>query len=147
MSDVVRHELENMVVRKQRKIESAMAEQIGLEKEADKLSAERLVLEGEVAELSAHLQSLNSPFAPTSAPKETDDFVKGEKGFAIFPEETVEFTKEAIGEYIDDAIRAWRLKRDSGIKTPFDAEQSHIASHYVDAYQSVRTSLFGELLP
>ncbi|MHA1950298.1 MAG: hypothetical protein ACW99G_14740 [Candidatus Thorarchaeota archaeon] len=48
--------------------------------------------------------------------------------------DTVEFTKEDVKEYIDNAIAYWRLSRESyGI-------------YYVDAYQSLRMSLFGELL-
>lgn len=51
--------------------------------------------------------------------------------------ETVEFAKEAIREYLDRCIRVARRKRDEG-------ESMYV--YYVDAYQSIRTSLFGELL-
>ncbi|GAG30978.1 unnamed protein product [marine sediment metagenome] len=47
---------------------------------------------------------------------------------------TVEFTKEDVKEYLDNAISYWRGSRES------------YSTYYVDAYQSVRMSLFGELL-
>ena len=80
MSDVVRRELENLIIRKRRQIKSTLAEQTGLEKEADKLSVERLVLESEVEQLDAHLLDYGatpeSKLKPTTAPAAmTDDFV------------------------------------------------------------------------
>jgi hypothetical protein len=48
--------------------------------------------------------------------------------------DTIEFTKEDIKEYLDNCIVYWRnAKEDYSI-------------YYVDAFQSVRFSLFGELL-
>lgn len=52
--------------------------------------------------------------------------------------ETVPFTQEDVKHYLDACIRVWRVKRKNGDK---------IAVHYIDAYQSVRVSLFGSLLP
>ncbi len=49
---------------------------------------------------------------------------------------TVPFTEEGIKVYLDDAITHWR-----------ECAPTDMRSHYVDAYQSVRVSLFGELLP
>ena len=49
----------------------------------------------------------------------------------------VAFTEDAVKEYLDNCITHWRN----------NAPPSEMRSHYVDAFQSVRTSLFGELLP
>lgn len=54
-------------------------------------------------------------------------------------EETVMFTKEAVKKYLDDCIVFWRKKRNSNA-----GEEAAMCEHYIDAYQSVRTSLFGE---
>lgn len=51
-------------------------------------------------------------------------------------------TPAEIKRYLDDAITSWRKIRDESS----DAEQTR-AVHYIDAYQSVRMTLFGELLP
>jgi hypothetical protein len=59
--------------------------------------------------------------------------------------ETVPFTPEAVMAYLDGAIRSWRKKRDRAIGG--DIRAYNMAVFYVDAYQSVRESLFGELLP
>lgn len=55
----------------------------------------------------------------------------------------VPLTEEAIKKYLDDAIGRWRVLR----STAADHENEHTCACYVDAFQSVRTSLFGELLP
>jgi hypothetical protein len=59
-------------------------------------------------------------------------------------EDKISFTEEAVKKYLDFLIDYWRKQRDdcldnSGIKLA--------AYVYIDAYQSVRTSLFGELKP
>ena len=46
--------------------------------------------------------------------------------------------KKEIKEYLDKCIIFWRKKRDD--------EMSEIAKYYIDAFQSVRTSLLNELL-
>ncbi len=52
-------------------------------------------------------------------------------------------TKQEVQEYLDKCIRKWRQERDSG-----KSEQTRsVAIYYVDAFQSVRISLLGELLP
>jgi len=56
--------------------------------------------------------------------------------------ETIEFTEEAVKKYLDDAITYWRKLRDSG-----SPSSPHYIVYYIDAYQSVRVSLFGELKP
>jgi len=55
--------------------------------------------------------------------------------------EGIGFTKKEVKEYLDGCIRYWRKQRDE------KGKYSEIAVYYIDAFQSVRTSLFGELLP
>lgn len=43
---------------------------------------------------------------------------------------------EEIKEYLDKSIAYWRNKR--------DIENNKIAKYYIDAFQSVRTSIFGK---
>ncbi len=50
---------------------------------------------------------------------------------------TVDFTEDAVKEYLDKCISHWRR----------NAPPSDMRAHYVDAFQSVRVSIFGELLP
>lgn len=59
--------------------------------------------------------------------------------------ETVEFTEEKVREYLDDCIRHWRKIGDNGVPG-MPKFNKNIAVYYVDAFQSVRISLFGELL-
>lgn len=59
-------------------------------------------------------------------------------------EEVVKFTKVDVLDYLDTTIMFWRKKRDAGDE---DDEMAEYYKYYIDAYQSVRTSLFGELLP
>jgi len=62
-------------------------------------------------------------------------------------EDRVPFTEKDVKLYIDECIKFWRKKRDStrglGMK---EFKEREVAPFYIDAYQSVRTSLFGELL-
>jgi len=58
--------------------------------------------------------------------------------------ETVEFTQEAVKGYLDMCIHTWRRKRQDATS---DDDEKQMAIYYVDAFQSVRVSLFGELLP
>lgn len=60
------------------------------------------------------------------------------------PASTVPFTESDVKAYLDRGIRAWRIKRDDQKN---GLEDRGIAVYYIDAYQSVRTSLFGETLP
>lgn len=46
--------------------------------------------------------------------------------------------KKSILKYLDGCIAFWRNKRDN--------ENCEYAKYYIDAFQSVRKSLFGELL-
>ena len=55
----------------------------------------------------------------------------------------VDFTEIAIKDYLDGCIRHWRNKNDVQY---FGPDESFMASCYVDAFQSIRVSIFGELL-
>ena len=46
--------------------------------------------------------------------------------------------REEIKEYLDRVIKFWRVKREQKID---------YAKYYVDAFQSARVSIFGEVLP
>jgi len=59
--------------------------------------------------------------------------------------ETVKFTEEKVKEYLDGCIRNWRKVGDNGVPGMPEYDKN-IATYYIDAYQSVRVSLFGELL-
>jgi len=54
----------------------------------------------------------------------------------------VPFTPANVRAYLDATIRYWRL----WVGDATD-QRGEIAAYYVDAYQSVRISLFGETLP
>lgn len=56
---------------------------------------------------------------------------------ALDAHETVSFTVDAVMDYLDSCITHWRKRNVAG-----EAK----AVNYIDAFQSVRTSLFGELL-
>jgi len=68
----------------------------------------------------------------------------------------IPFEEKAVKEYLDNAIRCWR-KRTSANNTRAKTlayvdvseleEEDFMARCYVDAFQSVRMTLFGELLP
>ena len=49
------------------------------------------------------------------------------------------FVEAEVRAYLDAAVRHWRARRDA-------ADPDPLAAIYVDAFQSVRTSLFGECL-
>ena len=62
-------------------------------------------------------------------------------------EDTVSFTERDVKIYLDSCIKFWRAKRDN--RNVFDIremKERDMALFYIDAYQSVRMSLFGELL-
>lgn len=61
--------------------------------------------------------------------------------------EMVSFTETDVMAYLDKAIEFWRRKRDEAPFTPEGSKLSLMAAHYVDAFQSVRVSLFGDRLP
>lgn len=57
--------------------------------------------------------------------------------------ETIPFEQRAVLGYLDAAVREWRMRRDRASSV---AEEDMAAAH-IDAFQSVRSSLFGERLP
>lgn len=59
-------------------------------------------------------------------------------------EDTVPFEPDAVRDYLDGAIRQWRTTRERARAAGDDMD---LPEHYIDAFQSVRTSLFGETLP
>jgi len=62
--------------------------------------------------------------------------------------DVVPFNKEAVRTYLDDAIKFWRSARDrKGAMTKDQVDLKSMSPYYIDAYQSVRISLFGETLP
>lgn len=60
-------------------------------------------------------------------------------------EKRIPFSRKAVRDYLDECIRFWRahIKGERGDDHPY-RQFAHI---YVDAYQSMRVSLFGEELP
>jgi hypothetical protein len=54
----------------------------------------------------------------------------------------VPFKEKDVKEYLDNAINHWRMIRDLDSGT----DEHEAAVYYIDAFQSVRASLFGELL-
>ncbi len=59
--------------------------------------------------------------------------------------EVIPFEKDLVRTYLDLNIASWR-KRFEDAERDNDVESKQIAVSYIDAYQSVRVSLFGELL-
>lgn len=52
-------------------------------------------------------------------------------------------TLEEVKKYLDDCIIYWRGERE----TSENIEPKIMATHYIDAFQSARISIFGEELP
>ncbi len=59
----------------------------------------------------------------------------------------VPFTEISVVAYLNTSIVWWRKKRDDAPDTPAGEKLRLMATHYIDAYQSVRVSLFGDRLP
>jgi len=55
----------------------------------------------------------------------------------------VPFNKDAVKEYLDGCIRHWRKKGEEAEK---ETPEKLNAICYIDAFQSVRISLFGKIL-
>jgi len=53
-------------------------------------------------------------------------------------------SKNVLQEYLDNAITKWRIRKNEAVE---GSEDMWIAACYVDAFQSVRVSMLGELLP
>jgi len=52
----------------------------------------------------------------------------------------IPFKRKCVKAYLDACIRKWRRRKEEYIG-------EEMSNHYIDAFQSVRSSLFGELLP
>lgn len=62
--------------------------------------------------------------------------------------ETIPFQEDQVKLYLDNCIDYWRERRDMPLVKPInlkDLSDRAIAICAVDCFQSVRTSLFGEL--
>lgn len=55
--------------------------------------------------------------------------------------ETIPFIEKDIKEYLDKAIKHWKIEKIYAM----EGQERLIASCYIDAFQSVRMTLFGEL--
>ncbi len=55
---------------------------------------------------------------------------------------TVPFNEADVKNYLDRNIKYWRKEREQTVTEVND----YVAACYIDAYQSMRYSLFGELL-
>jgi hypothetical protein len=71
-----------------------------------------------------------------SSPLEKDIKMKTMTSDGTVAPPKVAFTEDAVKEYLDMCITRWRVN-----------PQHSMREHYVNAFQSVRVSLFGELLP
>ena len=60
-------------------------------------------------------------------------------------DDTIEFTPEAVKEYLVAAVQKWRQMR--GKAPGPDSKEFLMAVCYIDAFQSVHTTLFGTLVP
>lgn len=58
------------------------------------------------------------------------------------PDAIVAFREDVKGD-LDQCIKHWRNVRD----TSDSRSKRMLAAHYIDVFQSVRNSLFGEMLP
>lgn len=58
----------------------------------------------------------------------------------------IKFEKEAVKNYLDEGIQCWRYQRTKALKQKNDRVATQ-AMNYIDAFQSVRRSLFDEVLP
>lgn len=61
--------------------------------------------------------------------------------------DTIDLTEVMIKEYLDGAISRWRGHRDSKAFGKLARERRKMAPYYIDAFQCVRASLFGVILP
>ncbi len=55
----------------------------------------------------------------------------------------IPLTEIAVRLYLRDAIQSWRQRRDKAVTSV----ERDACNHYVDAFQSVHISLFGETVP
>ncbi len=55
--------------------------------------------------------------------------------------ETIPFIEKDIKEYLDKAIKHWKIEKIYAM----EGQEKFMTSCYIDAFQSMRISLFGEL--
>jgi len=60
--------------------------------------------------------------------------------------DTVSFNEESVMAYLDRVITVWRRRKEDASGDDGDLAMENMAICYIDAFQSVRVSLFGELL-
>jgi hypothetical protein len=60
--------------------------------------------------------------------------------------DVIPFTEEDVKAYLDRVITDWRRRKDNAGGPDGDTPMYAMATCHIDAYQSVRISLFGELL-
>ena len=64
--------------------------------------------------------------------------------------DTIPFLSDQVKLYLDNCIDYWRQKRDEPLAKPLNIHElvnRIIAICNIDCFQSVRTSLFGDLKP
>ena len=60
--------------------------------------------------------------------------------------DTIDFTPEAVKQYLVAAVKVWRERRQEA-KAKCNSNDQIMAAYYIDAFQSVHMSLFGTLAP
>lgn len=56
-------------------------------------------------------------------------------------------TMEELRAHLEQVIVVWREEKAKAMAVPPDPRKMMMCSYYIDAYQSVYTSCFGELYP
>ena len=88
---------------------------------------------------------------PAQAAEPAERTFRGEwKEVVIEMDEIARITLQPVRAYLDRCIDHWRKQRDEPISTPptmDEAQLLNMAILYIDAFQSVRSSIFGETKP
>lgn len=58
----------------------------------------------------------------------------------------IPFTEKDVKAYLDKCINHWRNVKNALISRGDEQNDIQMCDHYIDAFQSVRISVFGELL-
>ncbi len=58
----------------------------------------------------------------------------------------IKFTKESIKKYLDNTIRFWRKERSKHISLRKNHLSINVVTGIIDAFQSVRVTIFGSKL-
>lgn len=61
--------------------------------------------------------------------------------------DVIVFDKKNVLEHIDNCIDYWRCRKEAVTFKKNESVTEVMCNCYIDAYQSMRTSLFGELKP